>query len=209
MFSLIAALIQKTGLVGVGLLMLAENLIPILPSELIMPMAGYEAARGAFSPMLAVLVGTAASVAGGAVWYDIGRRLGLARLKRWAAQGGWWLTVTPEELDRAEGWFRRWGAAAVCIGRTLPGVRGVICLPAGVSRMAFGRFLIWSTLGALIWTTLLVLAGYALQQRFTAIDRWLNPVTDGFAALCVVFYVARVVRRVVTARRHARTGRGG
>ena len=194
MFSFIAGIIQKTGVLGVGLLMLLENVIPVIPSELIMPMAGFEAARGAFNPVWAVLAGTLGSLLGGAVWYGLGRRLGLERMKRWASRGGRWLTLSPDEVARGHAWFQRWGAPAVCIGRALPGVRGFICIPAGVARMRFRQFLIWSSLGALIWSTLLVLAGYALKARYGQVERWLNPVTDGFLIICLGAYLVRVVR---------------
>ncbi|MGI8839275.1 MAG: DedA family protein [Caulobacteraceae bacterium] len=194
MFNLIVGVIQKSGVVGVGLLMLLENVIPIIPSELIMPMAGYEAAKGAFSPMAAILAGTVGSIVGGTVWYGIGRQLGLERLKRWADGGGRWITLSPDEVTRGHAWFQRWGPAAVCIGRALPGVRGVICIPAGIARMPFWPFLLWSSLGALIWTTLLVLAGYGLNAEYRLVEHWLNPVTDGFVALCLIVYAVRVAR---------------
>ena len=194
MFTLIAAVIHRIGLVGVGFLMLVENLVPVIPSELIMPMAGYESARGTFSPVLVIVAGTAGSILGSLPWYWAGRTVGLYRLKRWAAHSGRWLTLSPEEIDRGEAWFKRWGAATVFIGRCLPGVRGFICLPAGVAKMPFPSFLLWSSLGALAWTTLLTIAGYALQARFTQVDRWLNPVTDLMVVVLMVGYAVRVVR---------------
>jgi membrane protein DedA with SNARE-associated domain len=194
MFSFIAGIIQKTGVWGVGLLMLLENIVPIIPSELIMPMAGFEAARGALDPMATIALGTLGSVLGGVFWYWIGRRLGAERVSRWAAKTGRWLPLSPEDVDRGREWFQRWGAAAVFIGRMLPGVRGVICLPAGVARMKFGSFLLWSSLGALGWTALLAWTGYRLKAHYAQIGQWLNPAADAFLALCVLFYIVRVVR---------------
>ena len=193
MFTLITAIIHKTGLLGVALLMLLENLVPIIPSELIMPMAGFESARGTFGTVLVIVAGTAGSIVGGAAWYWIGRALGLARLKRWAEGGGRWLTLTPDEITRGEAWFERWGPAAVCVGRALPGVRGFICIPAGVARMPFRVFLIWSSLGALIWSALLTFAGYALQARYLQVEHWLNPVTDAIILILVALYLFRVI----------------
>jgi membrane protein DedA with SNARE-associated domain len=144
--------------------------------------------------MLVIAVGTAGSIVGSLPWYWAGRTLGLERLKRWAANGGRWLTLSAEEIERGDAWFKRWGAAAVCVGRCLPGVRGVISLPAGTARMPFPSFLLWSSLGALAWTTLLTMAGYALQARYLSVEHWLNPVTDVAVGLAVVAYVVRVVR---------------
>jgi membrane protein DedA with SNARE-associated domain len=194
MFTLITAVIQKIGLIGVGLLMLVENLIPVIPSELIMPMAGFESARGTFSPVLVVVVGTIGSIVGALPWYWAGRWLGVERVTRWAEHGGRWLTLSPDEVERGAAWFQRWGAAAVCIGRCLPGVRGVICLPAGMARMPFWSYLLWSSIGALAWTALLTLAGFALQARYLQVEHWLNPVTDVVVGLAVVAYVVRVIR---------------
>ena len=192
MFDLITRLIAGGGLWGVFLLMLVENLVAVIPSEIIMPMAGFEAGRGHLGFVAVVLAGTAGSIVGAVAWYGFGRWLGLERMIRWSERHGRWLTLTPGELRRAQGWFGRYGALAVCIGRTLPGVRGVICIPAGVAGMPFAPFLVWSSLGSLIWCALLTGAGAVLQSRFALLDRWLNPVVTGFIVVCVVVYVFRV-----------------
>jgi membrane protein DedA with SNARE-associated domain len=194
MFTLIASIIQKGGVLGVFFLMLVENLLPFIPSELIMPLAGFEAARGAMGLWWALAGGAAGSVLGGWAWYEIGRKLGLARVMRWADAGGRWVAVSSAELKRGDLWFRRWGAAAVFIGRTLPGVRGVICLPAGVAKMPRGAFLFWSTMGAGLWTVVLVFAGYQLKTHYSDVVGWVDPVTDGFVVLCLIVYGVRVVR---------------
>lgn len=192
MFDLITRLIAGGGVWGVFLLMLVENLVPVIPSEIIMPMAGFEAALGHLSFVAVVLVGTLGSTVGAVAWYGFGRWLGLERMIRWSERHGRWLTLTPGELRRAHGWFERYGALAVCVGRTLPGVRGVICIPAGVSGMPFVPFLIWSSVGSLIWCALLTGAGALLQSRFTLLDRWLNPLTTAFVVFGVGIYVLRV-----------------
>ncbi len=194
MFTWITAVLHRTGLLGVGLLMLLENIVPVIPSELILPMAGFEAANGAFDPVLAVIAGTVGSILGGTAWYALGHRLGLERMQRFAGRHGRWLTMTPAEICRADGWFRRWGPAAVLIGRALPGVRGVICIPAGIARMPLGPFLLWSSLGALAWSGMLVAAGYLLQTRYTQVEHWLNPVTAAFVGFAVLVYVVRWLR---------------
>ena len=159
-----------------------------------MPLAGFEAARGAMRLGWVVAVGTAGSVLGGWAWYEIGRQLGLERVMRWADAGGRWVAVSSDELKYADLWFRRWGAVAVCIGRTLPGIRGVICLPAGVAKMPRGAFLFWSTIGAGLWALILVFAGYQLKAHFADVVGWVNPVTDAFLLLCIVAYAVRVAR---------------
>lgn len=204
MFSFIAGVIGRTGLWGVFLLMLAENVLPAIPSELILPMAGFEASRGAFGPVPAALLGALGSSLGGISWYAGGRWLGYERTLRLVRRGGRWAAVTPEELERANRWFRRWSSAAVLIGRMLPGLRGIICIPAGINRMPFWKFLFWSSLGAAGWSALLVWAGYVLGRRFAEVGAWLNPVTDAVVGLLAAFYLWRVIRP----RRHPPDGEG-
>ena len=194
MFSFITGMIAKTGVWGVLLLMLVENVVPFIPSELILPLAGFQAARGQFALLPAIFAATVGSAIGGAVWYGVGRWYGIDRLRRLADRHGRWLPMTSQEVMRADMWFRRWGPLAVLIGRTLPAVRGVICIPAGIAAMPLGRFLFWSTLGAASWSSLLVLAGYALNAHYDVIQRWLNPVSDGFLILCLGAYIVRVLR---------------
>ena len=159
-----------------------------------MPMAGYEAARGSLNPFLTVLAGAVGSAIGGVAWYRLGYALGLERATRWAERYGRWVTLSGADVAKGMAWFDRWGAAAVCVGRMLPGVRGVICLPAGVARMRLAPFLLWSSIGAALWSALLVAAGYALKARFTVVAAWLNPVSGGFLAICLVTYIVRLIR---------------
>jgi membrane protein DedA with SNARE-associated domain len=194
MFTLISQIIARSGLGGVFLLMLVENLVPIIPSELILPFAGFEASRGAFSAVSAIGAGAAGSIIGGVAWYGIGRRFGLDRLRRLIERGGRWVAVTPEELDRAMRGFERWSGTAVFIGRMLPGVRALICIPAGIARMSFWRFLISSSLGATAWSALLVGAGLMLGAHYDVLERWLNPITDGLILLGLAIYIYRVVQ---------------
>ncbi len=194
MFTFIAGIIGRTGVAGVFLLMLVENLVPAIPSELILPLAGFEASQGAFPPVAAIAAGAAGSILGGVAWYGLGRRLGLERFRRLAARGGRWLAITPREVDQANAWFRRNAALAVCLGRAIPGVRGVICLPAGMARMPFASFLLWSSIGAALWSAVLVGAGLVLGQRYAAVELWVNPVADAFFGVCVAAYLWRVVR---------------
>jgi membrane protein DedA with SNARE-associated domain len=195
MFNLIAGALQKTGIFGVFLLMLVENLIPVIPSELIMPMAGYEAARGSLDPVLTVLAGAVGSIIGGLLWYRLGYALGLERATHWAERHGRWVTLSAKDVARGVAWFDRWGAAAVCLGRMCPGVRGVICFPAGVAQMPFARFLLWSSIGATLWSALLVAGGYALKARFTVVGQWINPVSDSVLVICLLIYAVRLLRR--------------
>jgi len=193
MFDGITGFIEAVGWVGIGLLMFIENVFPPIPSELIMPLAGFNAAAGDQSLVVVILAGSAGSLAGAWLWYWIGKKIGTSRLKRLAARHGRWLTITPEELDRSNAWFGRHGGLAVLIGRLIPTVRTFISVPAGVARMPLARFLAYSSAGTVAWTTFLALAGYLLESQYDKVSGWLNPISTGVVVLIVAYYLWRVV----------------
>lgn len=188
-------LIEQLGPLGVALLMIIENVFPPIPSELVMPLAGYLAARegGGGHLALTVAAGSAGSLLGTLAWYYAGRALTLERVKRLAAAHGRWLTVAPEDVGRAERWYRRHGAKSVLLGRMIPAIRTLVSLPAGIFCMPLGRFLLLSGIGTVLWTGLLAGAGFALEDRYTTVERWLSPVGNGIFAVLVAWYAYRVV----------------
>lgn len=193
MFDWITGVVEQTGYFGIAFLMLAENVFPPVPSEVIMPLAGYSAASGRLDIALVVAAGTAGSLAGALFWYWVGLRIGMDRLRRLACRHGRWFTVHPQELDRAKKAFDRHSGSAVFLGRLVPALRTLISVPAGVARMGLGRFLLFSTLGTAIWTSLLAAAGYVLESQYQKVADWMNPVTNTVLALMLAWYVYRVV----------------
>ncbi len=189
------------GYPGLALLMFLENVFPPIPSELIMPFAGYLSGKGALSFPLVIAVGTLGSLAGQLPLYALGRRVGGERLRRFAARHGHWLTVSPADLERAERWFGRHGRKAVFLCRFVPGLRSVISVPAGMMRMELAGFLLFSGLGAALWNVLLASAGRLLAQRYGEVEAWLSPVGYGVIALALAVYAVRVVRMRRAARR--------
>lgn len=188
----IVSLVDRLGYLGIAFLMLLENLFPPIPSELIMPLAGFAASRGDLSLPGVVLAGSAGSVAGAFIWYAVGRWLGDERLKRFAARHGRWLTLSPRDVDHVDRWFEKHCAWAVFGGRLLPAIRTLISVPAGIFEMAPGRFLLFSTLGTLIWSGALAAAGAALGQNYAKVQSWLGPASTAIIALIVVSYFYRV-----------------
>ena len=186
--------IQQLGYAGIALLMLAENLFPPLPSELIMPFAGFVAARGELSPVGVVAAGTLGSLLGALPWYWLGRKVGSERLRELAQRHGRWLAVTPHEIDRGKDLFEKRGPAVLVLGRLVPALRTVVALPAGLARMPFWKFVAWSLVGAALWTALLTLAGFLLESQYERISRWLNPVSTVVFAAIAIAYVVRVIR---------------
>ena len=182
------------GSFGVALLMLLENVFPPIPSEVIMPFAGYLAANGDLAFVAVVIAGTIGSVAGACLWYWIGSLATEPRMRRFVVRYGRWLTISENDLDRSLSWFRKHGGAAVFLGRMVPGVRTLISVPAGMTGMRMLPFLLYTSLGSLIWTTALTVSGYVLQAQFARVESLINPVTNVILLSLVVLYVWRLVR---------------
>ena len=190
----ITGVITSSGYLGIGLLMFAENLFPPIPSELVMPFAGFVAARGELHPVGVVAAGITGSLLGAAPWYLAGRGLGGERLKRFADRHGRWLTLSRQDIQRAENWFNRYGAPAVLLGRLVPAVRTLISVPAGVTRMPLASFIACSAIGTLLWPCVLTGAGYLLESRYDRVAEWIDPIAKGVIGIIVVSYVYRFIR---------------
>ena len=190
----IQGVIESLGYFGVGLLVLLENVVPPIPSEVVLPLAGYVAAEGALALAGVIVASTIGSTAGALPVYYAGQRLGRARVRRAAERHGCWLGVSPEDIDRADGWFKRHRGSAVFVGRLVPGLRSVISLPAGIAGMEMWRFVLYTAAGATLWNGALTGAGYLLVHRFTVVEEQLNVVTNVVIGAMVVAYVTRVVR---------------
>lgn len=193
MFDWIIELLEQTGYLGIAFLMFLENLFPPIPSELIMPSAGFQASQGNLHIVGVVAAGTAGSLLGALFWYWVGRLAGEDRLKGWARRHGRWLTLTPKDIDKADDWFDRHNTLAVFLGRLLPTIRTLISIPAGLFEMRPGPFLLWSGLGTTIWSSALATAGYLLGDNYHAVSGYMNPVANVIIAAIVLAYLYRVV----------------
>lgn len=192
MFEWVSELVRDAGYLGVALLMFAENVFPPIPSELIMPLAGFTAARGGLDLAGVILAGSIGSLAGATFWYLLARAFGHARLARLVERWGRWLTMNRDDLDSATSWFRRHGAKAVLIGRLIPAIRTLISVPAGLAAMPPGRFLAYSSIGTGLWTALLALAGYALESRYELVEGYVDPVSKLVVVAVIAWYAYRV-----------------
>lgn len=190
----IADTLASMGYVGVALLTFIENVFPPIPSELVLPLAGYIASRGEMTLPGVIAAGTLGSVLGSLLFYAAGRRVGEVRLRVFIQRHGRWLTVSPDDLERASGWFQRHGGLAVLVCRMIPGLRSLISIPAGIHGMPLPSFLLFTAMGTALWTAMLVWAGHLLGARFARVDEFLGPVSWGVVALVLVIYVWRVVR---------------
>ena len=193
-------LIGEWGALGVAFLMFLENVFPPIPSEVVLPLAGYRASQDGLSLVLTLVAGSAGSLLGVTLWYYAGRWVGTRRLKRFARRHGRLLTLTPQEIDRVNDWFDRHGGKAVLFGRLVPGVRSLISIPAGVCGMSLRRFLILSAVGTGIWSAALILAGFWLGREFERIEIYLSPAGNVVIGGALVIYLYRAL----TFRRHVK-----
>ncbi|NHC36963.1 DedA family protein [Scytonema millei] len=191
----IVNIMTSLGYLGIGLLMFLENLFPPIPSELIMPLAGFTAAQGNLNIAGAIAAGVIGTVIGALPWYYAGKLLGEERLRDWADKYGKWITITGKDIDRSKHWFDRHGVKAVFFCRMVPGVRTLISLPAGIGDMHIVPFLIYSTVGTILWVGLLTAAGYVLGNNYTLVEEYLAPVSKIVLATLLIGLVIIIIRR--------------
>ncbi len=159
-------LVFALGYPGVTLIMLVENIFPPIPSELVMPFAGFVAGQGKMSFLGVWFAGTLGSVLGAVVLYYVGMVLGDTVVRHFLRRYGQWITVSESEYDRAMQFFEKYGAGIVFFGRLLPLVRSLISLPAGAQKMPLPKFLLYTALGSAIWSGLLGYAGLLLGENW-------------------------------------------
>ena len=193
MASWIMGFISSAGYSGILLLMFIENVFPPIPSELIMPLAGFMVAEGKLGFLVTTLAGMTGSVLGALPLYYAGKKLGEERVKRFADRNGRWLTVSRQDIERASRWFHKHGGMAVLLCRLIPGVRSLISVPAGIAGMNFLQFLVYTSIGTGIWAGLLAYLGYMLGSNFTKVAEYLDPVSWIVFGAIAIYYIARVV----------------
>ena len=189
-------IMQQLGYAGVVLLMFLENVFPPIPSEIIMPAAGFAAARGELSLTGVIIAGGVGSVLGAVVLYYVGRLLNEERLIALTDRYGKWLLLSSDDIRQADDWFDRHGPKIVFFGRLLPGVRSLLSIPAGMANMPMGQFLLYTSLGTTLWSGLLAVAGYQLGANYEQIEGWIGPISQIILAVCILLAVIFILRRV-------------
>jgi len=201
--SWIKSVVEQFGSFGVGFLMLVENVFPPIPSELVMPWAGYAVSQELVTLPGILIAGSIGSFLGALAWYLAARWLGENRLHRWVHRHGWWLTVNQNDLDRMNKWFHHWGSFAVLICRLIPGLRTLISIPAGFARMPADKFCSLTAVGTVIWTASLAMLGKWLGANYNSLAGPLGWVSKGVIAGLFIWYLYRVITQVH--RRHGKT----
>lgn len=201
-------LMERIGPAGAGVAIAVENLFPPLPSEVILPLAGFTASRGEFTLLEALLWTTLGSVVGAVALYWLGVAFGRDRM--------YWVwnrmpLVKTSDLERTEAWFARHGTKAVFLGRMVPIFRSLISVPAGIERMPFLLFLGLTSAGSLLWNSAWVMAGFFAGEQWYRVEPYMGVVQRVVLVLVVVgvawFVLARV--RSVRRARHLRDPQDG
>jgi membrane protein DedA with SNARE-associated domain len=191
-FDFITEFMQSGGYLAVFALMALENIFPPIPSELIMPFAGFVAARGDLHVVGVLIAGTAGSVAGALPWYYAGKVYGKERLEKFADKHARWMTVTHGDIEHAMDSFEKHGRKVVLFGRLIPAIRTLISVPAGLAGMPMGQFLLYSTVGSLVWTGILTGAGYMLESQYERVAQYVDPVSKAILIGLLGWYLYRV-----------------
>lgn len=194
-------LMERIGGPGIALGIFLENVFPPIPSEVILPLAGFTAAQGRYSIVEAVLWATCGSVVGALLLYGLGAALGLDRLRVIVKRMP---LVDVADVDKADVWFDKHGPKAVFFGRFVPGIRSIISIPAGIDRMPLTSFLAYTTAGSLLWNSLFVWIGYQLGGRYHLVEQYMDPISKVVYVLIVLAALgtlAWMVRRSMR-RRH-------
>ncbi|MER7014947.1 DedA family protein [Saccharopolyspora sp. NPDC000359] len=194
----VVSVMEALGSPGAGAIVALENLFPPIPSEVILPLAGFTASQGGMTVLGAILWTTLGSLVGALALYGLGATLGRDRTRAIAAKLP---LVKTADIDKTEAWFAKHGVKAVFFGRMIPLFRSFISLPAGVERMRLSTFALFTTLGSLIWNTVFVLAGYLLGESWYLVEQYAGVFSKAVLVVAVLAVVAFVVIRIRANRR--------
>ncbi len=185
--------LEQWGYLAIFLWMALENIIPPIPSEVIMGFAGIAVAHGKLTFWGVMVAGTVGSTAGNYFWYWIGRYVPLQKLKPFVDRNGRWLTVEWSQVEKIDAFFFRHGQWLIFVMRFMPFGRSIISLPAGISNMPRWKFIVWTLAGTFIWNLFLTGAGYWLGHNFREAEAWTGPAAVAICTAIALWYLYRVV----------------
>lgn len=197
----IIAIMERLGYFGIALLMFLDNVFPPIPSEIIMPSAGYTASQGTLTLVGVIIAGSLGSLLAAAVLYWIGYQFSHAAIFRFVDRYGKYLFIQSDDVKKSLAWFEQYGHRIVFLGRMVPAVRSLISIPAGMSRMPFWKFMLFSGLGTIIWTTFLACMGFYFGENQALMQQIFSQV--GYVILAIV----ALIIAVIFYRRHMRKKR--
>jgi membrane protein DedA with SNARE-associated domain len=191
----IFSIVDRLGSLGVGLLILLENLIPPIPSEVVLPLAGFRASTGTLNVVGVWVAATAGAVLGALLLYGLGAWLGYDRLHRLAGHR-WFIMASQRDIDRGHELFDRHGTRMVLFARCVPFLRSVVSIPAGIAGMPLLRFAVLTAIGSGVWNAVFIALGWWLGERWDQVQSWLGPVSYVVIGLLVIGLGLLIVRKL-------------
>ena len=174
--------------------MFLENIIPPIPSEIIMPLGGFLVYQKKLNFYILVFWGLFGTIAGSLPWYYLGKLVNEKRISNFLDKRGKYLGISSFDLLKSKRWFDKYGNLLVFWGRLIPGIRTLVSVPAGMQLMPFKKFFIWTTLGSLIWVTLLTYAGYKFGENYQIIESYLNQINYIIKPLLLLIFLYFLIK---------------
>ncbi len=178
----------------IGFAMFLENIIPPIPSEIIMPLGGYFVYQGSLNFYILIIFGSAGTLLGSFPWYFLGKALNEQKISSFLDKRGKFLGITSKDLSKSRLWFDKYGTLLVFWGRLIPGIRTLISVPAGIELMPIGTFFLWTSLGTIIWVTILTYAGYVFGENYQNISLYLDNFKVFLKPLFILFIIYVIIK---------------
>ena len=191
----VLSIMEKLGYLGIAFLMFLDNIFPPIPSEIIMPSAGYTAAKGELTLIGVIIAGSIGSLLAAALLYWIGRKIPQHHLFTLVERYGKYLRISVADLEKSLAWFEKYGHRIVFFGRMIPAVRSLISIPAGMSKMPFGKFMIYSAFGTVIWTTFLAFLGYHLSEDQALMSLIMQRASYIILAIVILYIIWKMAKK--------------
>ncbi len=190
----VLSIMEKLGYIGIAFLMFLDNVFPPIPSEIIMPSAGYTAAKGELTLIGVIIAGSIGSLLAAALLYWLGRKIPQHHLFSLIERYGKYIHISVTDLEKSLTWFEKYGHRIVFFGRMIPAVRSLISIPAGMSNMPFRKFMAYSAAGTIIWTAFLAYIGYHFGENpalMSAITQRIGYIILVVTMIYILYYLVK------------------
>jgi membrane protein DedA with SNARE-associated domain len=191
----VLSIMEKLGYLGIAFLMFLDNVFPPIPSEIIMPSAGYTASKGELTLIGVIMAGSAGSILAAMLLYWVGRKVPQQRLFKLTERYGKYLRIQVSDLEKALDWFNKHGHRIVFFGRMIPAVRSLISIPAGMSKMPFAKFMFYSIAGTLIWTSFLAYLGFHFSQNQALMSLIMQRISTIILAIVILYILWWAIKK--------------
>ena len=177
--------------------MFLENIIPPIPSEIIMPLGGFFVYQEKLNFYILVFWGLLGTILGSLPWYYLGRLVNEKKLSNFLDNKGKYLGISSNDLIKSKKWFDKYGVSLIFWGRLVPGIRTLISVPAGIELMPLKKFLIWTTLGSFIWVALLTYAGYLFGENYLIIETYLDQIKYVLKPILIFIFLYFLIKLLI------------